>query len=73
MPIYEYACDQCSARFEKLVPNMNATVSCPTCQSAQLRRLPSVFSSQVQSQTQASPPPGCGRCGSSTPGQCNLN
>jgi len=56
MPIYEYACDQCSARFEKLVPNMEAQVTCPEC-SAQPRRLPSVFSSPG-----ATPAPqhGCG-------------
>ena len=73
MPIYEYACDQCSNRFEKLVPNMEAAVSCPQCESANLRRLPSVFASPSSGPSADAMPPGCGRCGSNTPGVCNLN
>ena len=33
MPIYEYTCDKCDAKFEKLVKSINSTaaVPCPSC------------------------------------------
>ena len=37
MPIYEYACPGCGARFEKLVRRFGEAVSCPTC-AARRRR-----------------------------------
>ena len=76
MPIYEYACDSCSQRFEKLVSGLDAPVACPHCESSQLKRLPSVFSSSTGGSSAPAPMDmggGCGRCGSSVPGQCNLN
>ena len=42
MPIYEYRCDACDERFEKLLRSMGqapAKVSCPACQSTDVRRL----------------------------------
>ncbi len=37
MPIYEYACLQCGAEFEKLV-QASAAVACPSCQSPRVSR-----------------------------------
>lgn len=31
MPIYEYSCDACHHRFEKLMRQQQASVSCPKC------------------------------------------
>ena len=77
MPIYEYTCKSCDARFEKLVRSMSddeaAKVTCPECKSTKTARSMSVFavSSAAASSKSASPAPGmCGRCGG--PGPCAM-
>jgi len=44
MPIYEYDCDACGHRFEKLVQTDDA-VACPECQSDKVTKRFSVFAS----------------------------
>ena len=41
MPIYEYNCKSCDAKFEKLVKSMNgrAQIACPECGSTKTARL----------------------------------
>lgn len=39
VPIYEYECEGCGARFEELVATMDADAACPECGSARTRRL----------------------------------
>jgi putative FmdB family regulatory protein len=76
MPIYEYQCKPCGAKFEKLVRTMSSTepVPCPECNSTQTARALSVFA--VSSEAGASKAsgssdsPGCGRCGG--PGPCAM-
>lgn len=43
MPIYEYTCDHCSYKFDKLVISGNARVVCPLCQG-KVKKLMSTFS-----------------------------
>jgi putative FmdB family regulatory protein len=45
MPIYEYTCQDCHARFEKFVRSMSASVEvkCPQCGGTQVRKGWSVF------------------------------
>ena len=43
MPIYEYICQSCEARFEKLVRRFSEEVACPTCASAAVDKQLSVF------------------------------
>jgi putative FmdB family regulatory protein len=43
MPIYEFECEDCGARFEELV-GAEATTACPGCGSERTRRLYSVVS-----------------------------
>jgi putative FmdB family regulatory protein len=47
MPIYEYECRACHARFEHFIRPSNppdpALPSCPSCQSTDLERLLSMF------------------------------
>lgn len=44
MPLYEYECGACGARFERLVSIAAADgASCPHCGAAQVRRLLSVI------------------------------
>ena len=38
MPIYEFSCKACGARFEELVAR-DATAACPECGSAEVERL----------------------------------
>jgi putative FmdB family regulatory protein len=33
MPIYEYICEECNERFEKIVINKRQEISCPKCSS----------------------------------------
>jgi putative FmdB family regulatory protein len=39
MPIYEFECEECGARFEELVASAEVGVSCESCGSAAVRRL----------------------------------
>ena len=45
MPVYEYQCEDCGVRFEKLflsIAQAAATPACPQCNGTQVRRLLSV-------------------------------
>jgi putative FmdB family regulatory protein len=39
MPIYEFECEECGARFEELVAAAAAAPACPECGSERTRRL----------------------------------
>ena len=39
MPIFEYACRSCAARFELLIRGTSAQPVCPECKSADLEKL----------------------------------
>ncbi|MFZ3214445.1 MAG: zinc ribbon domain-containing protein [Candidatus Acidiferrales bacterium] len=43
MPIYEYVCDDCNERYERIVFNQNTAVTCPKCASAKHTIQLSVF------------------------------
>ena len=47
MPVYEYACKDCSRQFELFVPQraMADSVVCRHCSSTEVRRLVSTFAS----------------------------
>lgn len=74
MPIYEYACKSCDAKFEHLARTMNdAKVKCPECGSEKTARALSVFAvgAEAGKGKPAAPAPGmCGRCGG--PGPCAM-
>lgn len=44
MPIYEYICDDCQTRYEKLVRLNGDAIACPKCGSARHALQLSVFS-----------------------------
>jgi putative FmdB family regulatory protein len=74
MPLYEYACKQCSHQFEALVRGGD-TPECPSCHSPELERRLSVFAAHTAG-AQARPVVGgpCGTCGDPRgPGACGLN
>jgi putative FmdB family regulatory protein len=43
MPIYEYICDDCKVRFEKIVINKQQEIACPKCASKKATIQLSVF------------------------------
>lgn len=51
MPIYEYSCQECEARFDKFVRSITAEdeVTCPSCGSKRVRRGFSTFASRGDS------------------------
>lgn len=81
MPIFEYACESCGHKFEKLLLNTRVEVECPTCNGKSLRKLFSVFASVSNSSDQmpcfdgmagggcGMPGGGCGMPG----GGCGMN
>jgi putative FmdB family regulatory protein len=43
MPIYEYVCDDCGRRYERIVMNQKQSITCPKCESAKHTIQLSVF------------------------------
>lgn len=74
MPIYEYKCEKCETRFEKLVRRTadEDRLSCPSCGERHLSQEYSTFSARANG-TAAAPAPSCpsGMC--RTPGMCGMN
>lgn len=69
MPIYEYVCEDCKTRYERLVLGQNGDVSCPKCGSRQGSLQFSVFAaphgedSSSDSSAEAAPSCGCNSFG----------
>ncbi|CDM64447.1 FmdB family zinc ribbon protein [Pyrinomonas methylaliphatogenes] len=76
MPIFEYVCQQCGHRFEKIMM-AKANVECPNCRSERLEKQLSTFA--VASRTTDSfkdelPAGPCTTCGDPRgPGACALD
>lgn len=64
MPLYEYECSACGNRFETLVNSSNTETACPSCNSADVKKLLSVFAAGSSGST-ATPACGNAGCGSS--------
>jgi putative FmdB family regulatory protein len=75
MPIFEYLCQDCGTKFEKLVRRSEdaAALLCPSCGQKHLRQELSVFAAHAASAKQPPAPmcPSGGPC--RTPGACGLN
>jgi putative FmdB family regulatory protein len=78
MPIYEYNCKACDAKYEKMRPMSAAddAAKCPSCGSPKTARALSVFAVAAEGGAKSSPGgtsdagPMCGRCGG--PGPCAM-
>jgi putative FmdB family regulatory protein len=57
MPIYEYICDECDTRFEKIVINKQQEIACPKCASKKATIQLSVFAMSNGSSNGASAKP----------------
>jgi putative FmdB family regulatory protein len=64
MPIYEYRCADCERHFERYVATAGAAATCPTCGSAQVKRMLSLFAmkSDGGSPVASTVPAGGGAC-----------
>jgi putative FmdB family regulatory protein len=71
MPIFEYQCRKCGAKFEKVVSSAENAPTCRECGSARVEKLPSVFAVVGGSRSTAALEPGpCGACGAPRRGMC---
>ena len=74
VPLYEYACKNCSTTFEELSSRLTDDAKCPKCGTAETQRI--LFSRVAvggPSRAEAVPAP-CGRCGDPRgPGACGMN
>ncbi len=66
MPMYEYSCGTCGARFEKLVRS-DENVTCESCGGEHVRKLLSLFA--LGKPSAAASAPSCA-CGGFEKGQC---
>ena len=72
MPIYEYVCDECGIRYERVVLSKSQQISCPKCASSRKTVQLSVFSKPAKASSgngESFTGPGCG-CG---PRGCGCN
>jgi len=78
MPIYEYLCQSCGDRFEKLVRRTEDVLEsgCPSCGQKHLQQEYSTFAAQTSSGSSQAQQPMSGGCPSGmcqTPGLCGRN
>ncbi|MBI5197666.1 MAG: zinc ribbon domain-containing protein [Nitrospirae bacterium] len=73
MPLYEYLCEECGARFEKLVSSVTAPVVCAHCQSKRVKKQFSVFATNGAEARRETAPGPCNTCGSPEQGMCRYN
>lgn len=71
MPIFEYKCQECGSRFERIVTASSPSVVCRSCESANVEKQLSVFAvatgSHASSASEAGP---CDTCGARERGMC---
>jgi putative FmdB family regulatory protein len=76
MPIYEYLCEECKTRFEKIVINKQQEIACPKCASKKASIQLSVFATANGDSNGApakSSTPSFGGGGSCCGGGCGCN
>jgi len=75
MPIYEYKCQDCGNRFEKLLRRTSDAdaLECPSCGQKHLTQELSTFAAHANGSSKSAEMPTCpsGRC--SNPGMCGMN
>jgi len=65
MPIYEYVCDDCGERYERIVMNQSTAITCPKCASAKHTIQLSVFAAPSNASKSSG-----GSAGESASGAC---
>ncbi len=72
MPLFEYECRDCKARFEQLVYGSNTRVACKKCGSTRLSQLLSTFAVAGASDKASAESGPCGACGAAQRGMCGI-
>jgi len=72
MPIYEYLCDDCDTRFEKIVINKQQEIACPKCAGKKATIQLSVFATANGANAKSSTP-SSGGGGSCCGGGCGCH
>jgi putative FmdB family regulatory protein len=70
MPIFEYRCRECGAKFEKIVQNGSTEITCTRCASKRVEQLLSVFAVSGVSREAAAAETGPCPCGAPRRGMC---
>ncbi|HUS05032.1 MAG TPA: zinc ribbon domain-containing protein [Bryobacteraceae bacterium] len=73
MPIYEYRCEDCGTKFEKLVRGSDTALACPSCGQSHLNQELSTFAAHAGG---SAPQPQMGGCPAGmcrTPAMCGRN
>jgi len=74
MPIYEYNCEDCGTKFEKLIRRTGDEVACPSCGQNHLKLQLSTFAAHANGATkQSSEMPSCAGGMCRTPDLCGMN
>ena len=77
MPIYEYLCESCGSKFEKLVRRSEDAMQagCPSCSGQNLKQEYSTFAAHAGSGGSSAPQQnvGCGGGMCASPGMCGRN
>ena len=65
MPIYEYRCEKCGEKFDRLVASFRSVteVDCPKCESPEVKKTLSNFSARIAATSKSCPTP-CAQSGS---------
>ncbi|HZU25165.1 MAG TPA: zinc ribbon domain-containing protein [Bryobacteraceae bacterium] len=73
MPIFEYRCDDCGTKFEKLVRRGGESVACPSCGESHVKTELSTFAAHAAGAKSSPSLPPCpgGMC--RTPDLCGRN
>lgn len=70
MPVYEYECQKCHREFEELVFSHDPEVCCPSCASAEVKRLLSVTAFKTSKGFASTGSASCGGCSASSCSGC---
>jgi putative FmdB family regulatory protein len=75
MPIFEYLCEECGTKFEKLVRRAAdaAALECPSCGQKRLKQEFSTFAPRANGASQPAEAPPCAGGGRCNPGMCGMN
>jgi len=74
MPIYEYLCQDCGTKFEKLVRRTTdaSETECPSCGQKHLKQEYSTFAAHATGPSKSAVP-SCPSVQCSNPGMCGMN
>jgi putative FmdB family regulatory protein len=75
MPLFEFQCEDCGTKFEKLVRRAGETadVECPSCGDRHVTEQLSTFAAHANGSSKEAAMPSCGSGMCGMPGMCSRN